>query len=286
MRQNARVHSAEWNEQGWLHLRGFFSREEVAAVNGAVERLWATRPRGVTVDDLDTNRRCRMSALDDSARQHRLKLNDLYLVSPELRDALLAPRLAALLRSLLDAPPVLCNSLNLERSSEQDNHIDSLYMTPLSVGQLVATWIALEDIRADAGPLRVYPGSHRITPYRFSDGGRHALDAEMDRWSGHTHDEVRRLGLQPVTVPAAAGDLVVWHADLLHGAEAIADPRTTRKSVVGHYFSLEDSRRRGYRLEPHGDAWWIARRPQPVDAATRVLSAIERRVQRLRARFR
>lgn len=280
------MHSAEFHEHGWLHLRGFFSRDEVDAINREVEQLWSKRPRGVTVDDLDTNRRCRMSALDGSARAHRLKLNDLYLVSPALRNALLAPRLVFLLQSLMEAPPVLCNSLNLERSSEQDNHIDSLYMTPLSEGQLVATWIALEDIRADAGPLRVYPRSHRITPYRFSDGGRHALDAEMDRWSGHTHDEVRRLGLQPVTVPASAGDLVVWHADLLHGAEAIADPRTTRKSVVGHYFSLDDSLRRGYRVNPLGDGWWIACRPQPVNAATRILSAVERRVQRLRARLR
>jgi hypothetical protein len=278
--------NSEWDEQGWLHLRGFFSRAEVDAINGEVARLWSKRPRAVTVDDLDTNRRCRMSALDDSARGHRLKLNDLYLVSPTLRNALLAPRLVSLLQSLMNAPPVLCNSLNLERSSEQDNHIDSLYMTPLSEGQLVATWIALEDIRADAGPLRVYPGSHRITPYRFSDGGRHAVEAEMDRWSGHTHDEVRRLGLQAVTVPASAGDLVVWHADLLHGAEPIADPRTTRKSVVGHYFSLDDSLRRGYRVKPLNGAWWIARRPQPVDTATRVLSAIERRVQRVRARLR
>jgi phytanoyl-CoA hydroxylase len=278
--------NSEWDERGWLHLRGFFSRGEVDAINGEVARLWSERPRAVTVDDLDTNRRCRMSALDDSARAHRLKLNDLYLVSPTLRNALLAPRLVVLLQSLMNAPPVLCNSLNLERSSEQDNHIDSLYMTPLSEGQLVATWIALEDIRADAGPLRVYPGSHRILPYRFSDGGRHAVEAEMDRWSGHTHDEVRRLGLQAVTVPASAGDLVVWHADLLHGAEPIADPRTTRKSVVGHYFSLDDSLRRGYRVKPLGDAWWIARRPQPVDAPTRVLSAIERRVQRVRARLR
>jgi phytanoyl-CoA hydroxylase len=286
MRQNARVHSAEWNEQGWLHLRGFFSASEVAAINDEVERLWAKRPRGVTVDDLDTNRRCRMSALDQSAREHRLKLNDLYLVSAALREALLAPRLVTLLQALMEAPPVLCNSLNLERSSEQDNHIDSLYMTPLSEGKLVATWIALEDIHADAGPLRVYPGSHRINPYRFSDGGRHAIDAEMDRWSGHTHDEVRRRNIQPVTVPAAAGDLVIWHADLLHGAEPIADPRTTRRSVVGHYFSLDDSLRRGYRLRSLGDGWWIARRPQPVDAATRILSAVERRVQRLRGQLR
>lgn len=275
-----------WNEDGWLHLRGFFSNEEVAELNREVERLWARRPRAVTVDDLDTNRRCRFSALDASTRTHRLKLNDLYLVSPRLREMLLAPRLVALLHSLMAAPPVLCNSLNLERSSEQDNHIDSLYMTPRTEGKLIATWIALEDIRADAGPLRVYPGSHRITPFVFSDGGRHAIDAEMELWSGHTHDEVRRRGLQPVTVPANAGDLVIWHADLLHGAEAITDPDSTRKSVVGHYFSLEDSLRRGYRVKSLNDAWWIARRPQPVDTPTRLLSAIERRVQRLRARLR
>ncbi|HEY0158321.1 MAG TPA: hypothetical protein VGF28_13650 [Thermoanaerobaculia bacterium] len=56
--------------------------------------------------------------------------------------------------------------------------------------------------------------------------------------------------------------------------------------MVGHYFSLSDSRRRGYRLKKQSGAWWIARRQQPVDTPSRLLSAVERRVDRLRARLR
>jgi phytanoyl-CoA hydroxylase len=275
-----------WRDDGWLHLPSFFTAAEIESVNVEVGRMWESRPRGVTVDDLDTGRRCRMSALDAADRRHRVKISDLYLVSPTIRKILLAPKLVGLLRPLLGEEPVLCNSLNLEKSSEQDNHVDGIYMTPLTAGKLVAIWIALEDIHLDAGPLRVWPGSHQVPPYTFSDGSRHSIDAEMRQWGAAMQVELDRRRLHPVAVPASAGDLIVWHSDLLHGAEPIRDANATRRSMVGHYFSLADSRRRGYRLKKQRDAWWIARRQQPVDTPSRVLSAIERRVDKLRALFR
>jgi phytanoyl-CoA hydroxylase len=278
-----REHEQRWRDEGWLHLPSFFTADEIASVNDEVGRMWERRPRGVTVDDLDTGRRCRMSALSASDRRHRVKISDLYLVSSVIREILLTPKLTTLLRPLLGDEPVLCNSLNLEKSSEQDNHVDGIYMTPLTEGKLVAIWIALEDIHLDAGPLRLFPGSHQVPPYTFSDGTRHSIDAEMQQWGAAMQSQLDQRGLTPIAVPAAAGDLIVWHSDLLHGAEPIRDPNATRRSMVGHYFSLTDSRRRGYRLKQHGDARWIARRQQPVDAASRVLSAIERRLDRLRA---
>ncbi len=247
-------HEQRWRDEGWLHLPSFFTADEIESVNAEVSRMWERRPRGVTVDDLDTGRRCRMSALEASDRRHRVKISDLYLVSPAIRELLLAPKLVSLLRLLLDEDPVLCNSLNLEKSSEQDNHVDGIYMTPLTEGKLVAIWIALEDIRLDAGPLRLFPGSHKVPPYTFSDGTRHSIDAEMPQWGAAMQSELDRRGLRPVAVPAAAGDLIVWHSDLLHGAEPIRDPSATRRSMVSHYFSLADSRRRGYHLKKERDA--------------------------------
>ena len=276
-------HEQRWREEGWLHLPSFFTSGEIATVNDEVGRMWERRPGGVTVDDLDTGRRCRMSALAASDRRHRVKISDLYLVSPAIREVLLAPKLVTLLQPLLGDAPVLCNSLNLEKSSEQDNHVDGIYMTPLTEGKLVAIWIALADIRLDAGPLRLFPGSHKVPPYTFSNGTRHSIDAEMPQWGRAMQAQLDQRGLAPIAVPASAGDLIVWHSDLLHGAEPIRDPTATRKSMVGHYFALEDSRRRGYRLKQHANAWWISRRQQPVDTPSRVLSAIERRLDKLRS---
>lgn len=274
-----------WNAEGWLHLSAFFTSAEVAAVNGVVSGLWESRPRGVTVDDLDRGRRCRFSELTPADRAHRIKLNDLYLASEGIRSVLLGDRVVSLVGSLLGATPVLCNSLNLERSSAQDYHADSLFMTPRTRGALVAIWMALEPVHPDSGPLRLYPGSHLIPAPPFSDGSQHAIDAELPAWAAAMQHELDTRALQPVHVLAGAGDLVVWHADLMHGAAPITDPTLTRKSLVAHYFSVEDARARGYRLVRHGSAFWWKRFPQPIGWWTRVAAGVERRVNVVRRYF-
>lgn len=272
-----------WRTDGWLHLAGFFSAPEIERVNGLVDELWRAKPRRITVDDVDAGQRARMSALRDDQRVHRIKINDLYLDHPAVRDLLLDPRLVSLVRDLLGDAPVLCNSLNLERGSAQEYHADSLYMTPRTEGRLVAAWIALEDVQPGSGPLRLYPGSHLLPPFVFSNGTRHAVTGELPRWAEHMQRELDARGMQPHVIYAQRGDLVIWHSDLLHGAEAIADPALTRRSLVAHYFGREDCLRNGYRLAGE-DRQWLKRLPQPADFGGRVLAAIERRWQRLRAR--
>lgn len=275
-----------WSADGWLHLPRFFAEAEVAGINRVVDSFWDSKPRDVTVDDVDRKVRCRMSNLSDGDRAYRVKISDLYLVSPPVRAMLLDRRLLEVVRSLLDDSPVLCNSLNLEKSSGQEYHADSLYMTPLSAGGVVACWIALEDVQPGSGPLRLYPASHLIAPFVFSDGTRHAHDPEMPQWAAYMQSEIDSRALASVSVFAKAGDLVIWHSDLLHGAEPIADTASTRRSVVAHYYRRADCDRRGSLVEGAGDALWWRRRPQPVDWFTRAQCAIERRLQRLRASIR
>jgi ectoine hydroxylase-related dioxygenase (phytanoyl-CoA dioxygenase family) len=271
-----------WDAEGWLHLSAFFSAAEVAAVNAVVSGMWESRPRNVTVDDLDRGRRCRFSELERADRDHRVKLNDLYLTSDVIRSVLLSDKLASLVTSLLGATPVLCNSLNLERSSAQDYHADSLFMTPRTRGALIAGWMALEPVHPEAGPLRLYPGSHRIPFPPFSDGTQHAIDAELPDWAAAMQRELDARALQPVNVLAEPGDLILWHANLMHGAAPIADPALTRKSLVAHYFCEDDARARGYRLKRRGAAYWWKRLPQPVGTVTRIAAGIERRVNLVR----
>lgn len=275
--------AAAWERDGWLHLPGFLSPSDTARVNEEIERLWQTRPPHVTVDDLDRGQRLRMSEIAVEQRSHRVKINDLYLTSEVVRKVLLDPALVALVGRLMGDVPVLCNSLNLERSSAQDYHADSLYMSPLTPGSLGACWIALEDVRPGAGPLRLYPGSQRIPRFVFSNGMQHAVPSEMPRWNAHVERYIHELALQPYVVHARAGDLVLWHADLLHGAEEIRTEGATRRSLVAHYYARRDCRRLGYTVAREGDALWLKRRPQPVDFTSRALCAIERRVWRLRA---
>lgn len=272
-----------WEENGFLLLPRFFDEAALERVVSSVEETWRRRPRSVVVDDLVTSRRRRISEVSEQDRAHRFKLNDLYLEFQPLREVSLDRGLIALVQSLLGDAPVLCNTLNLQQSSEQDYHSDSIYMTPETPGALVAAWIALEPVRPDAGPLVYYPGSHRIPPFRFS-GGHHAVDAEMPQWADYIQGEIDRRGLSPELLNAETGDVFLWHGNLLHGARRIENPGSTRKSLVCHYLTLGDCRRRGYRLRREQSGYWIQRRPQPVTPLDRWLAAIDRRVfDRIRA---
>jgi phytanoyl-CoA hydroxylase len=275
-----------WRSNGWVLLKDMFDGATLRLIDAVVEELWRSKPSDVTVDDVDAGIRTRMSDLPTRARANRIKISDLYLRSSDVRAVLLAPQLMNFLGPVLNDEPVLCNSLNLEHGSAQEFHVDSLFMTPLTRGGVIACWIALEDVRPGSGPLRLYSGSHEIPPYRFSNGGTHALEAELPDWGRYMQGELDARALQAESVYARRGDVVIWHADLVHGAEPITDRSLTRRSLVGHYFPLRDATRRGYRVKGPSSHRWIQRRPQPVDLLTRVLCGGERRAQKLRALWR
>jgi len=151
----------EWARQferdGFLALRGYFPADEIDRAIAATDETLRTRAAEVVVDDLAINERTFLATARDP-QNGRFKYNDLYLLLEELRSLALAPELSALLTRMLGGrTPVLCYSLTFVHGSGQPIHIDSLYMTPKTQSHLLATWIALEDVHPDAGPLVYYP---------------------------------------------------------------------------------------------------------------------------------
>jgi ectoine hydroxylase-related dioxygenase (phytanoyl-CoA dioxygenase family) len=257
-----------WDENGFLVLPGFFDESEVDAVRAVYDRTWEQLPPDVVVDDLVTGRRCYIADLDEEERRHNFKVNDLFLADETIRRVILSERVGMVLEELLGDEPAVCNTLNFDKGSQQADHLDTLYMTPESETGLVATWMALEDTLAAAGPLRYYPGSNHIKPYRFSTGSMHTVHDEMPQWSDYMASEVERMGLEEERFLARRGDLFIWHALLLHGGSAIDDIRLTRQSLVTHYWRQTDCEIRGHDLRPAPGGWWIKRPPLAVPVAT------------------
>lgn len=256
-----------WDDLGYLVLPAFFSGERLQTVNHEVDEAWRasrTAPSELVVDLIaTTGARINLHDAPVEARQAPYKLNDLYLVSDRVRHVVLESRLVAILSELLGGAPLVCNTLNLEYGSQQPCHTDSLYMTPPRDLNLVASWIALEDCVAEAGPLRYYPGSHKIPPYRFSDGRITASEREMPDYQAYMQQQVDRLGLKESRFCAKAGDLFLWHSQLYHGGAAIQDPRKSRRSLVTHYFLAEDMPRK-MRVRQRSGGYWLKRAHQPV----------------------
>ena len=253
-----------WNDNGFLVFSGLFDEHEIAAVDAATQRAWSDLPDDVVVDDLVTNRRCRIGRLSDEEKRHRFKLNDLYLIDRGVRNAAMSERVGMILSELLEDQPVIINTLNFDKGSQQIDHLDTLYMTPVSELGLVATWIALEDTAPDAGPLRFYPGSNHIPHYRFSTGSFHQHDPEVEQFSDYMAGEVEKRGLEEQRFLAEKGDLFIWHALLLHGGSEICNPGLTRNSLVTHCFTQTDCEQLGADLRPLPGGWWQPKPPLSV----------------------
>jgi phytanoyl-CoA hydroxylase len=269
-----------WNENGYLVIEGFFDEPDIAAIESSLERVWHERPTNVTIDDLVSDRRIRASQVTDDESNHTFKVNDLYLVDPNVRKVVSSQRVVAVVGELLGDVPVICNTLNMEKGSQQGSHIDTLFMTPISDFALVATWMALEDVHADAGPLRYIPGSQRIEPLRFSNGQFHYIPDEMPGWYEYMDESVARYGLEEERFLAKRGDLFIWDALLYHGGSLIDDLSRTRKSLVTHFFTKTDCKsmsRRARSVETRpvesGAGMWLDRALQPI--AGEVLGLVE-----------
>lgn len=212
-----------WIDGGYMVLKGFFDRRRVDAVNQEVERLLG---EGEVAFHFDSPR-----------------ITDAYRRSPRIAGTLCDPELAKVLRFLLGRPVRLFQTLNFLQGTEQPAHSDSFHMTTEPRGYLVGAWVALEDIDPDAGPVFYYPGSHRL-PYVMTedlgieDGGLVTPD-KNDAYYEAIERLVADAGLEPVEFTASAGDVLVWHANLLHGGRPVRRPGASRRSMVAHYFAAD-----------------------------------------------
>ena len=86
-----------------------------------------------------------------------------------------------------------------------------------------ASILYLTDTAADQGALQVVPGFH----HRLADGWLGSLDGGDPRQVD--------LSAEAVTVPAGAGDLVIWRQEIPHGASANTSDRPRLAQYVTMY---------------------------------------------------
>jgi hypothetical protein len=142
---------------------------------------------------------------------------------------------------LFDRPPLAFQSLVFRWGSEQDMHQDTAFVVLRSPMELVGCWIALEDVAPGSGELQYYAGSHRIPEYLWFGRGR-ARPNEYDDLADflrHVRAESERLGCELRRFHPRKGDVLLWHADLVHGGARRALPDVTRKSFVTHFCPVD-----------------------------------------------
>lgn len=213
------VHNYESN--GFAIINGYLDSSTVEAINNEIEAL-----------------------IDKEKVKFRYRNKIMFAIhkSPLLRNIGEDPKLLELLASLMRNEVKLFQSINFLTGSEQKTHSDSIHMTTFPLGGLLGVWIALEDIDTDNGPLHYYPGSHRLPYYLNSDydnEGNWLLigDKDYKAYEQMLERKIKEHAIEKKVFTAKKGDLLIWHANLLHGGEPHTNKRKTRKSMVYHYFS-------------------------------------------------
>ncbi len=151
------------------------------------------------------------------------------------------PGLLHWINVLMEREPKPLQTIFSHKGSQQGLHSDSIHMTTYPLGYLTAAWIAFEDIHPDSGPLVFHPGSHRL-PYVFSKDVDLTEAEFKERGYAPYHEKyepaIRRsvAESEPHTFHARKGDVLIWHANLIHGGSERRNLQLSRKALVTHFF--------------------------------------------------
>lgn len=211
-----------WSEKGYSILDSFFNDSQIEDIKDEIDLL---------VQNGKANWRYSNS-----------KIMFAVWESKKLRDLASSPKLENILSLILGKKVRLFQSINFYKGSQQAPHSDSIHMTTFPLGFMIAVWIALEDVSLENGPLSYFPGSHKL-PYLLNK----YIDNEGNAWligdklypvyEKAMGERIKDSGLEKTYFLAKKGDVLIWHANLVHGGEPIINQALTRKSMVMHYFA-------------------------------------------------
>ncbi|WP_421790766.1 phytanoyl-CoA dioxygenase family protein [Hyphobacterium sp.] len=211
-----------WRENGYLILRKFIPDDVVDAYCRVREKISA--PGG----------------WDDETP---------YMEIKEIRDLCLYGPLAKTLHSLIGEEMVMNLNLTGWKTTQRDWHQDD-YLNPDEVrGRYVACWFALDTITADSGPFQFVPGSHQWPHIKKSKILNFVPDEVRETRAWPIHSErvltpffeeiIDREKLETVEFTAEKGDVLIWHARLLHRGTVARNPDRLRKAIISHYTALD-----------------------------------------------
>jgi len=171
------------------------------------------------------------------------RVEKLFEHSKAARDLWAHPEILKILSAIYDDEALPCQTLNFIHGSQQDVHQDVVHLTPFPAGMMCGAWVALEDIHNDAGPLVVYPGSHKL-PRLYTRTVPVDKVRDDTKWSEFVAkyspavmELITNAGLKPIYYTPKVGSILIWHENLAHGGSPRKCDTITRKSMVSHYFA-------------------------------------------------
>lgn len=145
---------------------------------------------------------------------------------------LAAPNLRDVFAGILGELPKIVQSMYFEGNSATWEHQDSYYLDSEKIGEMVAAWIAIEDIAPRAGRFFICPGSHRLKldEHRLANN----IIDHHESYIQSVVDKIKQLSLEIRAPALEKGDVLFWNSFTIHGSLKTQDPRFSRSSITCH----------------------------------------------------
>ena len=168
------------------------------------------------------------------------KVSDVHSYYANAGELVFPPPVLRFLTQIYERPPVVFQTMTMRKGSQENLHIDTGPLTLTEPMSIAASWVALEDVQPLSGEFQFVPGSHRLPEllHYGTDKGHHGDYREYGTILETTLRMCEERGLKTAKFMAKKGDVLIWHADLMHGGAPIQDHTRTRKSLVAHFMPL------------------------------------------------
>ena len=136
------------------------------------------------------------------------------------------------LKSILGEKPKIVQSMYFEGNAATWEHQDSYYLDSEKIGLMTAGWLALEEIKADAGRFFICPESHKI------DLGIQNIENNIadnhDKYIAKVVSIIKSKNM-PIKAPyMATGDVLFWNSWTIHGSLDSQSKTHSRSSITMH----------------------------------------------------
>ena len=145
------------------------------------------------------------------------------------------------IQNLYKEKPYPFSTINFIKSTQQPLHSDYSHFGTIPKLKLVGSWIALQDIDENSGPLHVVPGSHKMGIYNFFDYTKkmptslNDVKKNYSKYEKWIKKEMKKKNLKSIVPKMKKGDCILWDANLLHGSPKCNNNRLLRRSQVTHW---------------------------------------------------
>ncbi|MDA9983204.1 phytanoyl-CoA dioxygenase family protein [Gammaproteobacteria bacterium] len=231
----------QFKNNGFIILEQAVSTDLISLFLEDIEGLWAGSTDTKIFCETYEEGFVKVSPLKPNYRDQLFKILDLHSHFASARHLEFSEPVFRFLSLVFERPPLAFQSLYFQRGVNQPIHQDTAYVRVSSPLEMVASWIALEDIQPGSGELEYYVGSQRLEDFMFG-GNQKWMPPESnqhEKYLASLHEESEKLGLKRESFLPKKGDVLIWAADFAHGGTTVTRKDLTRKALVTHYCPVD-----------------------------------------------